>query len=188
MFHRSFHNHDQARRHARAEWPGRNGQRGHFHFRGGRGRVFDQGDLRFVLLRLVAEKPRHGYEIIKEIEDRLGGAYSPSPGIVYPTLTLLEEMGHATVAASEGGKKLYAITPAGEAVLAANQAAVDAIFARIAEVSAAHGGGPAPQILRAMQNLRLALRMRLARGPLSTAEIEAVVQALDGAAVTVERS
>jgi DNA-binding PadR family transcriptional regulator len=186
MFHKHFHDH--AQRHARGEWPGPRGQRGHFHFRGGRGRVFDQGDLRFVLLRLIAEKPRHGYEIIKEIEDRLGGAYSPSPGVIYPTLTLLEEMGHATLTEGEGGKKLYAITPSGEAVLAASKSAVDAIFARIAEVSAVHGGGPAPQILRAMQNLRLALRMRLARGPLSAAEIDAVVQALDSAAVTVERS
>ncbi|HXQ49715.1 MAG TPA: PadR family transcriptional regulator [Stellaceae bacterium] len=186
MFHKSRHDQDQ--RHARDEWLGRHGQRGHFHFRGGRGRVFDQGDLRFVLLRLVAEKPRHGYELIKEIEDRLGGAYSPSPGVIYPTLTLLEEMGQTTVTASEGGKKLYAITPAGEAALAANKSTIDAIFARIAEVSAAHGGGLAPQILRAMQNLRLALRMRLARGPLSAAEIDAITQALDAAAVTVERS
>ena len=176
------------RRQARGDWPGRHGERGAFHLRGGRGRIFDQGDLRFVMLRLIAEKPRHGYELIKEIEDRLGGAYSPSPGVIYPTLTLLEEMGQASVAAGDGGgKKLYAITSEGEAALAANKTAVDAIFARIAAISAAHGGGPAPQILRAMQNLRVALRMRLARGPLSDAEIDAVVRALDGAAVTVER-
>jgi DNA-binding PadR family transcriptional regulator len=185
MFHRG--NFDYGRRHARGDWHGRHGERGMFHMRGGRGRVFDQGDLRFVMLRLIAEKPRHGYEIIKEIEDRLAGAYSPSPGVIYPTLTLLEEMGYASVNAGDGGKKLYAATPQGDALLAANAAAVDAIFARIEQVRAAHGGGPAPQIVRAMQNLRLALRMRLARGPLSDAEVDAVVRALDGAATTVER-
>jgi DNA-binding PadR family transcriptional regulator len=186
MFHKPHFLH--GRRHARGEWAGRHGERGFPHMRGGRGRVFDQGDLRLVILRLIAEKPRHGYDLIKEIEERLGGSYSPSPGVIYPTLTLLEEMGQASVAAGDGGKKLYAITPDGEAALAASKTAVDAIFARIAAVSAAHGGGPAPQIVRAMQNLRVALHMRLARGPLSEAEIDAVVQALDGAAVTVERS
>ena len=186
MFHKLKFLH--GRRHARGEGFGRHGERGFPHMRGGRGRVFDQGDLRLVILRLIAEKPRHGYELIKEIEDRLGGSYSPSPGVIYPTLTLLEEMGQASVAAGDGGKKLYAATAEGAAVLAANTAAVEAIFARIAAINAAHGGGPAPQIVRAMHNLRLALQMRLARGPLSDAEIDAVVRALDGAAVTVERS
>ncbi|HUZ72407.1 MAG TPA: PadR family transcriptional regulator [Stellaceae bacterium] len=176
------------RRYARGEWFGRHGGRGFDHMRGGRGRVFDQGDLRFVILRLIAEKPRHGYEIIKDIEERLAGSYSPSPGVIYPTLTLLEELGYTTVTASQGGKKLYAMTAEGEAALAANRALVDAIFARIGEISAAHGGGPSPQLVRAMQNLRLALRLRLARGPLSEAESAAIVAALDAAAVTVERT
>jgi len=182
--HHFFH-----KRHARGEWLGEGrGQRGHFHVRGGRGRVFDQGDLRLVILRLIAEKPRHGYELIKEIEDRLGGAYSPSPGVIYPTLTLLEEMGQATVTGGDGGKKLYAITPEGEAVLTTNKAAIDAIFARIAAVHQAYGGGPAPQVVRAMQNLRMALRLRLARGPLTEPEVAAIVAALDATAATVERT
>jgi DNA-binding PadR family transcriptional regulator len=185
LFHKNHSGHGH--RHMRGDWAGRRGEPGFRHMRGGRGRIFDQGDLRLVLLGLIAEKPRHGYEIIKEIEDRLGGAYSPSPGVIYPTLTLLEELGHTRVS-EEGGKKLYAITPEGEAALAANKAAVDALFARMTEVRTAQGGGPAPQIVRAMQNLRLALRMRLSRGPLSDAQIEAVTSALDAAAQTVERS
>ena len=177
----------EGRRYARGPWfgGGRHGGFGRRH--GGGGRVFDQGDLRFVILALIAEKPRHGYELMKEIEDKLGGAYSPSPGIVYPTLTMLEELGTTTVSESDG-KKLYSITPEGEKTLAANKPLVDAIFARMAEVGAAHGGGPAPQIVRAMQNLRLALRMRLARGPLSDEQIQSIVAALDAAAVAVERS
>ena len=189
MFKRIYGEHHHGKRHARGDWfGGRHGERGFHHLRGGRGRVFDQGDLRFVILRLIAEKPRHGYEIIKDIEDRLAGSYSPSPGVIYPTLTLLEELGYASVGASEGGKKLYAITPEGLAALEANKPVVEAIFARIAEVNAAHGGGPAPQIVRAMHNLRLALRLRLGRGPLSEAEVNAIVTALDAAAVAVERA
>jgi DNA-binding PadR family transcriptional regulator len=153
-----------------------------------RRRVFDHGDLRFVILRLIAEEPRHGYEIIKAIEERLGGSYSPSPGVVYPTLTLLEELGYATVTTNDGTKKLYAITQEGSAYLAANKQAVDAIFDRIAEVRSAHGDGPAPEILRAMENLTLALRLRLARGPLTEAQKHSVAAALDATAVTIERS
>ncbi|HVO13764.1 MAG TPA: PadR family transcriptional regulator [Alphaproteobacteria bacterium] len=179
------------RRFARDEFGfrGRGFGRGHHHMRGGRlGRVFDQGDLRFVMLRLIAEKPRHGYEIIKAIEEKLGGVYSPSPGVIYPTLTLLEELGYVTVQDSGGGKKLYAVTAEGTAFLDANRAAVDAIFGRMDAVAAAQGGGPAPQILRAMENLKLALRLRLSRGPLSEAQIAAVAAALDGAAQAVEQS
>lgn len=177
------------RRYARGEWyGGRHGERGFPHLRGGRGRPFDQGDLRFVILRLIAEKPRHGYEIIKAIEEKLGGLYSPSPGVVYPTLTLLEELGYVTVQGSEGGKKLHAITEEGRAFLEANRATVDAIFSRMDAVSAAQGGGPAPQILRAIENLRTALRLRLSHGPLSEAQIAAVAAALDAAALEVEKS
>src|SRR5277367_721362 len=93
---------------------------------GRRGRVFDHGDLRLVVLQLIAEKPRHGYEIIKAIEEKVGGAYSPSPGVVYPTLTMLEELGHVTVA-EQDGKKLHALTDAGREYLDANRPAIDAL-------------------------------------------------------------
>ena len=80
--------------------------------------------------RCSPRQPRHGYEIIKAIEERLGGGYSPSPGVIYPTLTMLEELGHATVA-EDAGKKQYTITDEGRAFLAANQPAVDAALARM---------------------------------------------------------
>ena len=150
--------------------------------------MFDSGELRLVILALIAEKPRHGYEVIKALSERVGGDYSPSPGVVYPTLTMLEELGYARVSASEGGKKLYEITPEGSGFLEANKAAVAAVLQRIAEVNAARGGGPAPQILRAMENLRMALRMRLARGPLSDEQIRRVTASLDGAAIEIEQS
>jgi DNA-binding PadR family transcriptional regulator len=108
---------------------GRRGRGGPF--RGGR--MFEQGDLKYVILQLLDEKPRHGYEIIKALEERFGGMYSPSAGTVYPTLTLLEDLGYASVAVEEGGKKIYSITDEGRAYLAQNRSAVDDIFERISE-------------------------------------------------------
>ena len=163
--------------------PGPFGQRG----RGGLGRFFAQGDLRLVLLSLVAEKPRHGYELIKAVEERVAGAYAPSPGVVYPTLTLLEELGYVTVQPGEG-KKLYEVTPEGRAYLEANRGTVDALFARMDAAAREQGGPPAPQVVRAMENLRLALRLRIARGPLDETQAQAVAAALDAAAVAVERA
>jgi DNA-binding PadR family transcriptional regulator len=156
--------------------------------RGGRlGRFFAHGDLRLVILHLIAEKPRYGYEIIKAIEEQVAGAYSPSPGVIYPTLTLLEELGYVTVNAGDGAKKLHEITAEGRAFLDANHRAVDTLLAHMAEVSRTHGGGPAPQIVRAMENLKLALRLRLSRGPLSDEQIDAVATVIDAAATGVDR-
>lgn len=156
---------------------------------GGRraGRVFDHGELRYVILSLIAEKPRHGYEIIKAIEDRVAGTYSPSPGVIYPTLIMLEELGHATVAESDG-KKLYAITPDGAAYLGANRAALDGALARMDSIRAAHGDGPSPGIIRAIENLKLALRLRQSRGPLTEEQARTIAAALDAAALAIERS
>ena len=98
------------------------------------GRMFEQGDLRYVVLRLLEEKPRHGYEIIKALEERFGGAYAPSLGAVYPTLQLLEDLGYARVVPGDEGKKVYEITDAGRAHLVENQATVDSIFDRISKL------------------------------------------------------
>lgn len=161
---------------------GRHGRFG----RGKLGRIFDHGDLRYVILQMIAEKPRYGYEVIKAIEEKLAGAYTPSPGVVYPTLTLLEEMGYATVSEAEGNKKLYAITEAGKAFLAENSSIIATIFDRISETHAAHGGGLAPQILRAMENLKVAIRLRISQGPLSDEQNRAIAAAIDQAAQSVE--
>ena len=91
------------------------------------GRRLAAGDLQLVVLALLAERPSHGYELIKALEERSGGFYSPSPGMIYPALTWLEEMGYASVTA-EGVKKLYSITDAGRAHLAENQDAADAML------------------------------------------------------------
>jgi DNA-binding PadR family transcriptional regulator len=189
--HRHNHDHD-SRRHARGGMFG--GRFGHDHHRGGGrgslrlGRFFDHGDLRYVLLGLIAERPSHGYELIKAIEERFGGLYSPSPGVVYPTLTLLEELGYIRPESPDGSRKQFGVTPEGSEFLAANRAVVDQIFARMAEVTRAYGGGPAPEIRRALQNLEAALAIRLGRAPLGGDEVRAVTAILDHAAGEVERS
>ena len=169
------------------------GERGGFGGRGwggerhGRGRVFDQGDLRLVLLQLIADKPSHGYELIKAIEERFGGGYSPSPGVVYPTLTLLEEMGFATVAPEAGGKKLYAATDEGRAELEKNRPILSAISERM-DQARSRGGRFSPQIMRAMENLKIAMKYRLSSGELTEAEVSAIAAALDAAALAVEQA
>jgi DNA-binding PadR family transcriptional regulator len=90
-------------------------------------------DLQLVILALLAEEPRHGYELIKLLEERSGGFYSPSPGVIYPALTYLEEIGYATCQ-TEGAKKLYSITDAGRAHLEENRGTVDTMLAELAKV------------------------------------------------------
>ena len=152
----------------------------------GRRRVLDHGDLRLFILKMIAEKPSHGYELIKAIEERFAETYSPSPGVVYPTLTMLEEQGFAQVEATDGNKKLYAATEAGRQHLAQNRETLDRLEARLAELGEAVGGGPSPQVLRAMMNLRMALRMRMARG-LTSEQARAIAAALDATTVQVEK-
>src|SRR5271163_5272853 len=94
------------------------------HHRGRRhGRLFDYGELRLLILAMIAEQPRHGYELIKVIEERFGGSYTPSPGVIYPTLSWLDDMGYAAVDAEASGRKRYRLTAEGEAFLVANRAA-----------------------------------------------------------------
>jgi DNA-binding PadR family transcriptional regulator len=109
-------------------WGGRHGMGGGDMIRAGR--MLATGDLRLIALALIAEQPRHGYEIIKVLEEKTAGWYSPSPGIVYPTLTYLEEAGYVT-AQAEGAKKLYTITDEGRSYLDDNRDFVDAVLERL---------------------------------------------------------
>ncbi len=191
-------------------WGGRHGRhrRGH-RFGGGHGagggddiragRMLAQGDLRLILLALIAEQPRHGYEIIKLIEDKTEGWYSPSPGIVYPTLTLLEELGYVT-AQTEGAKKLFTITDEGRADLKQNDELAKAVLDRLGAVGAhfermrGRGGDretgqrdtSVPQLVNAaFDNLRSATRERLDRDPEAEPK---VVEILARAAADLRRS
>ena len=143
-----------------------------------------KGDLRYVVLKLLGEKPSHGYEIIKAVEERFGGAYAPSPGIVYPTLTLLEEQGLIAVVETEGPRKLYGLTEEGRAELGRSAGDIDRVFARMSEMRQRFGGGAAPEIMRAMENLRTALRLRLERG--ASGDVSGITAILDAAARSIE--
>jgi DNA-binding PadR family transcriptional regulator len=137
---------------------------------------------------MIAEQPRHGYELMRAIEERIGGSYSPSPGVIYPTLAWLEDMGYARVE-PEGGRKGYAISEEGKSFLNASRAAIDEMQGRMA---ADRGNGryhhvPAP-VVRGMDNLKLTLQLRLRHGPVDEAAAEQIAAALDTAAQSVERS
>jgi len=186
-FHHHHHGEDRAARGRHSFGHVGRGSRG-FGRHGRAERVFEQGDLRLLLLTLIAEKPRHGYELIKAVEDSVGGAYSPSPGVVYPTLSLLEDLGYAKVEEAEGGKKLYAITPEGTAFLETQAPAIALLKARMEEAAVAGRGRNAPQIMRAMGNLGMALQLRLSRGPLTEEQVQAVAAAIDAAAQAVEKA
>lgn len=132
--------------------------------RGGRGpRVFAPGDLKLLLLALIAEQPCHGYDLIRQIETMFDGAYSPSPGVIYPNLTFLEESEMITGDA-DGGKKRYAITDAGRQSLREQAVALDGVRMRI-EVSkrSLRGHDRPPEIHEAVHNLRHALQMHHGR-------------------------
>jgi DNA-binding PadR family transcriptional regulator len=96
-------------------------------FRGGRrASSFQKGDLKYIILDLIKDKPRHGYDIIRELEEKSHGLYKPSPGVIYPTLQMLEEMGYATASEQEG-KKVYAITEEGRRFLTSKKDVADGV-------------------------------------------------------------
>lgn len=154
--------------------------------RGGRRRVFDGGELRLVLLKLIEETPRHGYDLIRAIEERTGGSYAPSPGIVYPTLTLLDDMG-AIAATAETAKKQYAITDAGRTELAEKADEVAALFARLDEMGATREKTDGAPIRRAMGNLRAVLANRLTADDVTSDTLHDVAALIDEAARKIER-
>lgn len=161
---------------------GRDGEHG-----GRRRRVFDSGELQLVLLKLIADQPRHGYELIRAIEELTGGAYVPSPGVIYPTLTLLQDMGRIEEAAAEGPRKPFAITADGTAELLAKKPEVEALFARLAELASMRertDGGP---VRRAMGNLRTVLLDRLGKDGVQSETMHEVAAILDEAARKIER-
>lgn len=118
-------------------------------FRKGRRQVFESGELKFVILRLLKEKPRHGYEVMKAMEEQLGGCYTPSAGSVYPTLQMLEDQGHVRSEEIDG-KKVYHITPEGERFLEENRDLVDEILDRVREAFDGVIGGAMPELGQAL--------------------------------------
>lgn len=161
---------------------GPRGRRGGF--RGGR--MFEQGDLKYVILKLLEEKPRHGYEIIKELEDRFGGAYAPSPGTIYPTLTMLEDLGYARAMPEEGGRKIYEITEEGRKHLEEHSATVDDIFERIARFVEGFFDAPMADLKRSMASLGRATFFVASRSPNDRERLNKISEILKRAADEIE--
>lgn len=155
--------------------------------RGGRQRMFDGGELRLVLLKLIADEPRHGYDLIRQIEDLAGGSYAPSPGVIYPTLTLLDDMGLIDAQQSEGAKKLFAITEAGRTELETHADVVAAAIARLTAVGEETQRTDSTSVRRAMGNLRQVLMDRLSDRDLDKAALHDIVALIDEAAQKIER-
>lgn len=185
--HRHHHHMGDHIRRGRHGWGGRMGLHEAREGRRGRGgRFFGHGDLRFVLLALLEEQPRHGYDLIRELEERTGGAYRPSPGVVYPTLALLEDESFIRQVDGEAGRKHFEITPEGKAELDRNREGVQAVFARIEEASKSAGPGR-PRIARAMVNLGMALKNRMGR-PVTPEDVDRIVGMIDDTASAIERT
>ncbi len=145
--------------------------------------MFEQGDLKFVILRLLDEKPRHGYDVIKELEERSGGRYVPSPGTVYPTLTLLEDMGYASAVVEDGGKKVYSITDEGRKYLADNRSTVDDVFERLAQVGASIFGEqmrPAHEAMASLGKAYMHITMHRTADPEYVKKVVEIVQRATG--------
>jgi len=160
--------------------------RGEGHGRRGGGRMFEHGALRWVLLSLIADKPSHGYELIKAIEARMGGTYTPSPGVIYPSLTLLEDMGALSVVA-EGGKKRYAVTDEGRRLLGENAEALSHAERKM-KVLRGRADRPA-RIAQAIAAFRAATHERLSQEPpLSEAQVEAIADLIEAAAEKVRQA
>ena len=173
-------------------WSGLDGFGGEFFGprgrRGGRaGRIFEQGDLKYVILRLLEEKPRHGYEVIKELEDRFAGAYSPSPGTVYPTLTMLEDIGYASASTDEGGRKVYSITDTGRAYLAEHSQTVDGIFERIARFVEGFFDEPMMDVNHAFRRLGRAAYSQASKNVADGDRLKRIREILDRASAEIEQ-
>ncbi|HKR75997.1 MAG TPA: PadR family transcriptional regulator [Rhodanobacter sp.] len=145
--------------------------------RRGGGRMFGHGDLKLLLLALIEQQPRHGYELIRTIEEMFHGQYSPSPGAIYPVLAMLEDMGYAQVESEAGKRKLYAITAEGRAFLDENRAAVDAVTARTEHSARIAAKMAAPMAVRkAMHALKHALLMRTSWDKAEAERVAAILQ------------
>ncbi|MEO9635838.1 PadR family transcriptional regulator [Parasphingorhabdus sp.] len=160
-------------------------------FEGGKGkkraRMFRRGELKLVLLHLIAEEPRHGYDLIRQIEELTGGHYAPSPGIVYPTLTLMAEMDQIDEAVDDDGKKVYSITDAGSAQLTEEATHIAEILDRLDGVSKMGQASDGASVRRAVHNLKSAIGIRLADEEKGSDKILEVTAIIDEAASKIER-
>jgi DNA-binding PadR family transcriptional regulator len=150
-----------------------------------RQQMFESGEVKYVILRLLKEKPRHGYEVIKALEEKMGGWYTPSAGTIYPTLQLLEDQGYVRVVEAEG-KKVYHITPEGEAFLEEHRDVLDDILERVRGAVRGFAGGSMGELSEAFARLaRLAYAEAWGAGP-GDPKVQKILEILKKAAADIE--
>ena len=155
--------------------------------------MFESGGLRLLALHLIAQQPSHGYDLIRAVGELVGGDYQPSPGTMYPTLSVLVDRGHVTATESAGGRKQYAITPEGQAALAEQDEALQQLLARLSDGRRHERHQRPAQLVRALENFKTALRLKLdgrpgaPAEPLTPAQIKALAAVLDDAALQIEQ-
>ena len=154
---------------------------------GRRGKRFSGDELRLMVLALLAEGPQHGYQLIRAFTEKSGEAYAPSPGVLYPLLSLLADMGLAEEIAGNGARRSFALTDAGKAEIEAKKAEIDAAFARLAAMAEQANRTDAAPVRRAMMNLRTATIQRLVREGGDTELALQIAKLLDDAAQAIER-
>ncbi|MDU6411158.1 MAG: PadR family transcriptional regulator [Yersiniaceae bacterium] len=153
-----------------------------------REKLFDANDIRLLMLSVLETRPAHGYELIKAIEDRSGGEYAPSPGIIYPNLTLMEEMGYIDAAENSGGKKAYRLADAGRGFLHEQRETLVRADARLHGLAVLANNRAIPEIERAIHEFRVALNRRLAREDVSPETLHTIIASLERAAREIEKS
>jgi DNA-binding PadR family transcriptional regulator len=146
--------------------------------------MFDAGDIKLVILKLLSEQPSYGYQLIKTMEEQLGGGYTPSAGVIYPTLTMLEEEGLA-VSSTENNKKVYSLTPQGIELLEANKERIGELFQRLEETGRGFERGRSPEIMKAFMNLRSAVMARVSRSA-TPEQIRKITEAINAAAKAID--
>lgn len=167
------------------------GRRGRSHPRGGRQRrerMFGPGELRLVLLAMLAEEPRHGYELIKALEEMTGGAYSPSPGVIYPTLQMLSDEGVIEEKESEDSRKLFQATDAGTDELEDREDELEELWERLGrKAERAKPSAGSSDVFRSLGNLATVLTNKAARGDFKDVQKDEVIDLIDALARKIER-
>jgi len=166
---------------------GRHGHGGHEESQSRRPRFFGHGELRLVMLDILTRGASHGYELIKEIEALTGGNYTPSPGVIYPTLDFLQDQQLISLSEEEGGRKKIVITETGRAWLAENSDHLEHIHARVKARIIGHELRKNPEMKRALENLKAVLDLKVNQAPIEPATLKKIVGLLDKTALEISQ-
>lgn len=188
LLHKRNEKHEKHERHGVHGGSGHRGGRPEGRGRPRRERLFDAQDIRLLIMNFLSASSAHGYELIKSIEALAGGEYVPSPGIIYPNLTLLEEMGAIRAVDSASDKKVWELTEEGEASLEQQRDEVTAVISRLASLGVLGDNRRIPEVQRAIHNFKIALNTKLAKGDIPQETLHKIIDTLDQAAKDIERS